>query len=165
MDLKDLPSNSKTFIDTNIFLYAISDHPRYGTKCNNFLDRIKLAEIRGVISVIVLNELIHKMIIAEIAQKKDLKSIQVIRYIKNNPQILKELESYEIIKDVETSYNLEIVDVKKEDFLQAQSLMPRYFLLSNDALHLAIMEREGINKIATNDPDFDRVKDITVWKP
>ncbi|MDI6902831.1 MAG: hypothetical protein QMC77_03760 [Methanocellales archaeon] len=34
-----------------------------------------------------------------------------------------------------------------------------------DAINLAIMDENNIENIATNDPDFDRVKEIKVWKP
>jgi len=40
-----------------------------------------------------------------------------------------------------------------------------YFLLPNDAFHVATMKRYGITNIATNDPDFERVEWIKVWKP
>ena len=37
--------------------------------------------------------------------------------------------------------------------------------MSNDAIHVATMKRYGITNIATNDPDFERVGGIKVWKP
>ena len=41
----------------------------------------------------------------------------------------------------------------------------KYGLLSNDAIHVATMKRQGITNIATNDPDFERVEWINIWKP
>ncbi len=38
-------------------------------------------------------------------------------------------------------------------------------LLPNDAIHVATMKRHGITSIATNDPDFERVGWLKVWKP
>ena len=43
--------------------------------------------------------------------------------------------------------------------------MKRYRLMSNDAIHVATMEKRGISDIATNDPDFERVGWLKVWKP
>ncbi|MCK4736385.1 MAG: PIN domain-containing protein [Methanophagales archaeon] len=40
-----------------------------------------------------------------------------------------------------------------------------YRLMSNDAIHVATMKQHGITNIATNDPDFERVEWIKVWKP
>ena len=38
-------------------------------------------------------------------------------------------------------------------------------LLPHDALHVVTMQRNEITHIATNDPDFERVAWLTVWKP
>lgn len=165
MDLKKLPPDSEIFIDTNIFLYALSDHPKYGAGCNEFFDRVKIGEIKGKISIIVVNELVHKLMIGEIAEREGIKPTQVIRHIKNNREILQNLEAYNALADIENNYNLEIWDVRQEDFTRARKLMNEKLLLSNDALHLAVMRREGIADIATRDPDFDTIEGIKIWNP
>jgi predicted nucleic acid-binding protein len=38
-------------------------------------------------------------------------------------------------------------------------------LLTNDAAVIAIMQSHGLTKIASNDPDFDRVPGITRYAP
>ena len=70
-----------------------------------------------------------------------------------------------MVEEVESNYNLTIVGVTREDFSKARMLMVKYLLLSNDALHLAIMVKEGISDIATYDSDFDKVENIKVWRP
>lgn len=57
--MNQVPSGSRLFLDTNILLYAISEHPRFGPWCDALLDRIRRGDVTGYISVIVLNELIH----------------------------------------------------------------------------------------------------------
>lgn len=37
-------------------------------------------------------------------------------------------------------------------------------LSTNDAFHVAAMERRGLVEIATNDQDFERVEWIRIWK-
>jgi len=37
--------------------------------------------------------------------------------------------------------------------------------LTNDAFHVATMKQRELKHIATNDPDFERVAWLTVWKP
>ena len=41
----------------------------------------------------------------------------------------------------------------------------RYSILPDDAINVATMKRYGITNIATNDPDFERVNWVKVWKP
>lgn len=165
MDLRKLPADSEVFIDTNIFLYAISNHPRYGAACNEFLDRVKTGEITGRISVIVLNELLHKLMLGEIAEKENIKLSQVIRFIRNNREILKGLKAYSIVEDVETNYKLSVTGVDRDDFDEARRLMKKELLLSNDAHHLAVMRREEIVNLATRDSDFATVEGIEIWEP
>jgi len=110
-----IPSHSQVFLDTNILLYAVTDHPRFGQWCNTLLDRIHRGDVTGHVSAIVLNEFIHKLIIGEVAQKTGLK--------------------------------------------QAHRLM------SNDALHLAVMQKSNLQNLVTNDSDFDGIEGVHVWKP
>ena len=48
------------------------------------------------------------------------------------------------------------------DFIE---ISKKYWLMATDAFHVATMKRYGITNIATNDPDFERVEWIKVWKP
>ncbi len=36
---------------------------------------------------------------------------------------------------------------------------------AGDALIVAMIQRHGITHLATNDDDFDRVPDLSAWKP
>jgi predicted nucleic acid-binding protein len=47
----------------------------------------------------------------------------------------------------------------------AYQFMQDYRLLSNDALHLAVMKQNEILDIVTNDKDFELITNIKVWKP
>ena len=77
----EISSHSKVFLDTNILLYAVTDHPRFGQWCNALLDRIHRGDVIGYVSAVVLNEFIHKLIIGEVAQKTKLKPGQVIQHM------------------------------------------------------------------------------------
>lgn len=70
-----------------------------------------------------------------------------------------------MLRDIEDNYNLKIVDLDQEDFRQAREFMMKERLLSNDALQLATMSRLGIKDLATDDPDFEAIENITIWKP
>lgn len=163
--MNQVPSGTHLFLDTNILLYAIAEHPRLGPWCDTLLDRIRQGDVAGYISVIVLNELIHKLIIGEVAQKAGLKPGQVIQYLKHHRKVLEDLEAYEILAEVETSYGLVILEATPDVFLTARQLMQACRLLSNDALHLAVMQKAGLRDLATNDADFDSIEYLYIWKP
>ena len=69
--------------------------------------------------------------------------------------VLKPLGKIELEENEEI---LEMVDLIAPIFVVALTFMRKYLLMSNDAVHVATMKR-------TNDPDFERVDWIKVWKP
>ena len=163
--MNEVPSGGRVFLDTNVLIYAIAEHPRFGPWCDVLLERIRQEDVTGYVSVIVLNELIHKLIIGEVAQKTGLKPGEVIQYLKRHREVLEALEAYEILAEVETAYGLLILEATLETFATARQLMQAYRLLSNDALHLAVMQKAGVRDLATNDADFDSVEGLHIWKP
>jgi len=160
-----IPTGHRVFLDTNVLLYAVTEHPGYGEWTNVLLDRIRSNEVEGVISVIVLNELLHQLVIGEVSQREGLRPFQAVRHIKNHPDVLTDLAAYEVVEDVEKNYGLQVTGVDAGTFAIARTLMREHRLLSNDALHLAVMRIESITDLVTNDRDFDRVVGIRVWKP
>ena len=46
-----IPTGHRVFLDTNVLLYAVTEHPGYGEWANVLLDRIRSNEVEGVISV------------------------------------------------------------------------------------------------------------------
>ena len=79
--------------------------------------------------------------------------------------MLTDLAAYEVVEDVEKNYGFQMAGVGVETFAVARALMREHRLLSNDALHLAVMQIEAITDLVTNDRNFDRVVGIRVWKP
>jgi len=143
----------------------LTDHPRFGQWCNTLLDRIHSRDLTGYISTVVLNEFIHKLIIGEVAQKTGLKTGQVIQYLKRKPEALEELEAYAIVDEVDTGYDLVILEVTADIFRMACRLMKAHRLMSNDALHFAVMQKSNLQNLVTNDSDFDGIEGVRVWKP
>ncbi len=160
-----IPAGTKLFVDTNIFLYSISSHPVHGPWCDALFLRIARGELEGYISVIVLNELLHKLLIAEIAQKYNIPPEQVAPLLKAKRNSYSGLQSFEVIDDVMLNYNLSILPVNVESFKLTCHLMQEHVILSNDAWHLSLMQQSGITNLVTNDKDFDRIRTIQVWKP
>jgi len=165
MKLDRVLPESKIFIDTNVFLYDITDHPRFGHSTKNFLKNIELGIVQGKTSIIVLNELLHKLVIGEIAEKCGVKLSQVPGIIKQDPTILSNLKSYVLVNKIELIPNLEILSATKEIFSLAKSYMVKYNLMTNDAIIVATCKISGISNIATNDGDFDRVDFLVRWNP
>jgi len=163
--LNDLPSGSAIYIDSNIFIYEVTNHPKYTAASSSFLDRVESGEVVGVASVLGITEEVHKLSIIELSSKLKKKPQSIVSLIKNDPTLLDKLETPFIAAQNILSMNLEIINLIIPRLIDALELMKSYRLLSHDAIHVAAMKARGISNIATNDPDFERVAWLTVWKP
>ncbi|MCK4735317.1 MAG: PIN domain-containing protein [Methanophagales archaeon] len=164
--LDKIESGTRVFIDANIFLYETFDHWRYGRLCKNFLDDVNKGKCRGITTVLVCNEIFHRVMLAEVVEKYEIEPKSAVRHLKKNWGIITELrKTWDVMLNIRQIENLKILEVTEEDFEVALSYSKKYGLLSNDAIHVATMTQHGITNIATNDPDFERVEGLTVWKP
>jgi len=58
----------------------------------------------------------------------------------------------------------EIIPIKEEDIKPVEKYLLKYDLKPSDAIHLATMEKTGVNHIVTEDEDFDKVKEVKrIW--
>jgi len=163
--LNDLSDGSIVYVDSNIFIYDATNHPKYAASCSVFLDRIESGELTGVTSILSINETVHKLSIIELSSKLKKKPVLITPLIKKNPSLLDDLETPLLTAENIMNMNLEIINLFISIFAVALEFMKRYRLMSNDAIHVATMKKHGITNIATNDPDFERVEWIKVWKP
>jgi len=163
LKLSNFSFKEKTYIDANIFLSSAFKHPKFGTACKDFLIHIDEKGL-GYVSDFTINEVFHKLMLAEVSMHFGVKPADVIPYIKRNPDAISGLkilwEEMEIIRDS----NLSVISANKlfPDFIETSK---RFNLLATDAIIVEIMKKNGIVNIATNDTDFERVDFLEVWKP
>ena len=154
------------FIDANIFLYKILEHWKFAQPCTELLKDVNYGKYSGVTSVFVLNEVFHRVMIAELFEKYNIEAKYSTRYLKENPEVIKELcSSRKAIENISQIQNLMIVGVKKDVFDLALEFSQKYGLLSTDAIHAATMKMEELSVMATNDRDFERIDWLKLWKP
>jgi predicted nucleic acid-binding protein len=165
-ELRTIPKDTIVYIDANIFIYDATEHANHGKTCKAFLHRLERNELTGITSTLTLNEVLHRLTLIELSEKEAVGPREVLRLIKENPSVLtKASESYRFIEKMHDLTNLELVPYSKEVAFLAETLAQTYLLMSNDATHVATMKTHGISDIATNDPDFERVDGITIWRP
>lgn len=56
--------------------------------------------------------------------------------------------------------NLKILSIDEKTIREAQKIVERYRLKPRDAIHIGCAIRNNIREIVTDDPDFDKVKEI-----
>jgi len=163
LKLSQLPDGESIFLDANIFLYSAFDHPTFGGACKDFLIRVNQEEVRGYCSAFVLNEVFHKLMMSEIVDKFGVQAGVANNLFKQRPEIISEL--CDVWDEMDIINNINITIFGGQIFPEFVDLSKKYHLLAMDSAHLAIMRRNGLKNLATNDADFKRVADLKIWKP
>lgn len=165
-NLKDFDRKDTIFIDANIFLHhAFNINP----VSIEFLKRVESFNFKVCTSSLVLEEVSFKLLLQSASNFLERVTMQnVKKLLKDNKKrkyVLNPVEEYmKYIKLLSTS-GLIIIDLKASDIIEAIQKAKSYGLITADAAHLAIMQRRGINHIATEDNDFKAVPGITIWSP
>ena len=163
LKLSEVPSGERIFIDTNIFLYSAFEHPAFGNTCREFLKRTQKKEMAGFSSDFVLNEVFHKLMIAEVANNLGLDRRNAVSIIKKKPELIEGLKRVWVEMELINSFNITILS--GSTFPEFIEVSRRYRLMATDAAHVAIMLANEIKNIATNDDDFERIEWLKLWKP
>ena len=79
--LDKLEPGTKVFIDANIFLYEILAHRKYCDSCRRFLEGLNEGKYY-VTSVLVCNEVFHRVMVAEIVEKFGIEPMLTKKYRK-----------------------------------------------------------------------------------
>jgi predicted nucleic acid-binding protein len=124
-------------LDTNVFIYFLEYHPRYGAWCASLFDRIERGQNSAVTSTVTLLELLvqpYRDQKEELAQK--------------------------IFALASTYPKLEWVSVTMNIADRAAELRARYRLSTPDAIQLATAIEHNATRFYGNDRGLRRVKEI-----
>lgn len=166
LSLSIIPTGKKVFIDANIFLYEVFDHPKFGENAYRILKDVESGVITGITSTMVLDEVLHKMILFEASYKFHISTKDTVLFLKKNPNEIPLLtNSWKDIDRIQEIENLSVCGISPAIFKSSINVAKENMLLAHDALHIAVMKYEAISDIASNDGDFERIEGITLWKP
>jgi predicted nucleic acid-binding protein len=121
------------YIDTNVWIYAATAHPKYGPACKTILEGIEKGEIEAVISTQVLSE-----VAGVLYQRYHVRD--------PTPQLRAIL-----------SYPMKIVDVTPEIVLRAAECSRDYGILPYDGIHVASALSLLVDEILSADAELDKV--------
>ena len=117
----------KRFVDTNVFIYTITAHPRFGKIAKNILKRIEEGEA-ALTSTLVLCEV--AWVLEAMGRQGDIKPT------------LEKIMSYQTLK---------VIDFNEDDLLIGANNMSAEQVDFNDGVNLALMMRLGILEVYSND--------------
>lgn len=165
MFLQEIGAGSKVFIDANIFVYHFSKGSEFNKSCTDFLYRVETAQVHGVTSVGIIMEASHRLMIVEASSVLDVEIKNIPKYLKQHPDIVKQLTKHLTVPQKISELNIEIVQTTLKNIVDSQLNKTKYGFLSNDSLTLKIMEDMGLTSLASNDSDFKRVDWLKLYLP
>lgn len=130
------------YLDTNIIIYAIENHPKYGSDCRKILQDIESERLKVCSSMLVLIETINVLTkINKILKKEGKEELDIkmnIDAILSLPITWFDINFLIIKKAAEYTYNISGVDY----------------------VHISTMELNSIKKIISLDEELDKVEFI-----
>jgi predicted nucleic acid-binding protein len=126
------------FVDSNVPMYLVGgDHP-HKVDARRFLERLVADGERLVTDVEVFQEILHRFVALK---RRD--AIQ---------------PTFDVLRDVAD----EVFSIHEADVERAKGIvLGKRGLSARDAIHVAVMEREGVDRILTFDTGFDAVPGIS----
>jgi predicted nucleic acid-binding protein len=158
----DPPAGARCFVDANILGYHFVRHPVYSAPCWDFMQRVQDAEISACTSPMMVTEALHRIMLAQV-QTRFLPP--ALAHVQRHPEIIQQLTIYPAAAAGIATLSLDVLPVESMDFASISAAAAIHKLLTDDASTVALMQRHGIQFIATNDDDFDRIPGITACKP
>ena len=115
------------FVDTNVFIYTLTAHPRFGKTAKNILARIEEGEA-AITSTLVLCEV--AWVLEAMGRQGDVKPT------------LEKIMSYQ---------TLDVIDFTGDDLLMGSNNKSVEQVDFNDGVNLALMMRLGVSEVYSND--------------
>ena len=129
----------RRYVDVNVFVYWLGGHPEFGEAARKWVKEVESAPPgRFATSAITVYEAL--VIIAGLTGR-DLRDAGF---------------ASGIIEAITGLASLVLEPLNSSDLTEALSLMEKYELDYEDALHLAVALRIGATEVVSNDDDFDK---------
>jgi predicted nucleic acid-binding protein len=165
MTFADLTAGDSVFLDANTLVYHCTLDPVFGSACTDLLDRIGNGEIAAFTSTHVLLEVSHRLMTLEAARRLGKQQGSMAKFLKSHLDEIHHLTSFRQAVEDLCMGQFQILTISPAMVPTIAALSQQIGLLTNDAAAVAIMQSNGLAKIASNDPDFDRVPGITRYAP
>jgi predicted nucleic acid-binding protein len=165
MTFAALLRGESVFLDANTLIYHFQPHPIFGPACNQLLARIENQELLGFTSTHMLTEVAHRLMMMEASALPGWNPTKVKLRLQQQPAIFRKLSLFSKAIEAILQSRLQVLSPAAARVLDAATVSQAAGLLSSDALIVAIIQHHGLNRLASNDSDFDRVPGLLRYAP
>ncbi|MBW3566091.1 MAG: PIN domain-containing protein [Acidobacteria bacterium] len=160
--LDEIPNGSRIFIDASIFIYHFTGVSK---ECRRLLERCEQGGLEGIVSVTLLAEVSHRLMMIEAVSKKLVEPGNVAQKLRSKPSLVRKLGSYQEQIDRIPLMGIEVRPVDLATLHRSRTGRESFGLLTNDSIVLASLEEVEADGLATGDQDFLRVRGLKVFHP
>jgi predicted nucleic acid-binding protein len=89
----------------------------------------------------------------------------VTQRLRQQPTVIQSLSRFRVAVESIFNSRIQILIISDTLIASAAVLSQQIGLLSNDALVVAVMQANGLTKLASHDTDFDRAPGLTRYAP
>jgi predicted nucleic acid-binding protein len=164
MTLGDLVRDDSVFLDANTFVLHFQPHAVLGPPCSDLLKRIEIQEFSGYTSTHVLSEVAHRLMTIEASGLFSWAS-KIVQRLQQSPAHVQQLTKFRSALQRIPQMRVQILTIPADMVDAAAGISQQFGLLSNDALVVAVMQANGLTKLASHNADFDRVPGLTRYAP
>ncbi len=165
MTFLDLVADDAVFLDANTFVYYFAPDPGWSGPCGQLLQRIQNQEIASHTSAAILSEVGHRLMTIEARARHGWTSGRVLHRLKQNAHLVQALTNSEAAVTSIIGSRVHIIPVDSALVAAAAAVSRQTGLLTNDSLTVAVMQAQGLTRLASKDTDFDRVPGLTRYAP
>jgi predicted nucleic acid-binding protein len=89
----------------------------------------------------------------------------VVQHLKQQPTALQKLTAFRQAVERVPQLGIQVLSIPPDLVAAAAAISQQHGLLSNDALIVAVMQANGLTRLASHDADFDRITGLTRYAP
>ena len=165
MTFANVGNGSSIFLDANTPVYHFIAHAQFGAACTRLLERIENRDLNGYTSSHILGEVAHRLMTIEACASFGWQTQGIAQRLRNRPANVQQLRKHRQAMDEIQLMGIQVLAITGAMMSRAVDLSIQYGTLINDAVCVAVMLDQGIQQIASNDADFDRVPGIRRFAP
>lgn len=162
MSFDDLQAGDHVFLDANVFIYHFLGQ---SADCRQLLSRCHQGTLKGVTASFVVAEVMHRLMIAEAVARQLVTSSQVIKKLREHPDIVRQLQTPNQCAPQIKAMKIEIAPLTVVTLEASAAVRQQYGLLTNDSLLVATMQELSLQKLATRDQDFEQIGGLQIYQP
>jgi predicted nucleic acid-binding protein len=165
MTFADLLAGEPVFLDANTLVYHFTLDPVFGPPCGQLLQRIENGQVPGFTSTHILSEMAHRIMTIEAVAVFGWPVAGIARRLGQHPGQVQQLAGFRRAVEWVLQSQIQVLTIAPPLIAAAAAVSQQTGLLSNDALIVAVMQANGLTRLASNDADFDRVPGLTRYAP